>query len=191
MKKKMLVVSLSVTGLMLIAALLLAAGVGFTDSAVAQTKVAPREKVAPIKAVRAKAVLGKPDLAVWGNYKLMPKSEFPYSGPCLNCWKHAGIMNLPTMSAWIENKGPGASPACKAKLSWTSGKAPYGTKSMTVNIPALPKGERHLLTVNAPYSNGMPGHMFQIAKPITLELDSQKAVDEGNENNNILTYNYQ
>ena len=183
MRKKMLVVSLLGIGLMFVAGLYFSAGDSF-----AQRASAPKVKqVKPIKV----QPLAKPDLSAWDNYKLMPKAEFPYSSTCSNCWKHAGIMNLPTMSAWLENKGAVNAPACKAKLSWTSGKPPYGTESMTVNIPAIPKGGHHLLTINAPYSSGMPGHLFQTAKPITLELDSQKTVSEANENNNILTYTYQ
>lgn len=128
----------------------------------------------------------KPDLAQWkANLPLGPKSEFPFSSQCKNCWEQIGVMNLPTMSVWLTNKGLADAPATQARLSWHSGKAPFGHASKVVYVPAIKAGEKYLLTINIPQ-----GNFFQTAKPVTLQLDSRRQVDECNENNNTLTYHY-
>lgn len=128
----------------------------------------------------------KPDLAVWReNQSLHHKDEFPFEGNCKTCWEKVGIMNMPDMSVWIMNKGPVDAPSSKAKLTYKSGKPPYQQKAIQVDIPALPAGDQHLVTVDVPANC-----FFQIAEEITLELDSTKSIDECNEDNNLLTYTY-
>jgi CARDB len=143
-----------------------------------------------VKKVNKKMLkLTKADLGPWvehGNSKSSfgPKAEFPF-GPCLNCLEKVGVMTLPTMSMWIKNNGGTNAPASKAKVTWESGKAPFGNKSMTVDVPPIKAGDLYLLTVNMPQ-----GKYFQIAKPVKIEFDSTKKIDEENENDNVFKYTY-
>lgn len=128
----------------------------------------------------------KADLALWkDNMPLSPKDEFPFSTGCKACWEQIGIMNLPTMSVWVANKGQTNAPASKAKLVWQSGKAPYGEEQIVVNVPAIEAGNQTLLTVSVPQ-----GKFFQTNKPVKLILDSANQVDECSKDNNTLTYTY-
>jgi hypothetical protein len=169
-------------GLVLIAGLCLNTG-----ESLAQQATQKVQKVAPgLKVKQIPKICNKPDLAQWkDNLPLGPKSEFPFSGACKSCWEQVGVMNLPTMSVWITNKGPVNAAATKAKLSWKSGKVPFGEESMKVNVPAIEAGNNYLLTITVPQ-----GKFFQTAKPVKLEIDCDKQVDECNENNNILTFTY-
>ncbi len=166
--------------------LALALYLGTSDS-FAQTQTRQMEKVAPrVDVKKLPQICTKADLAQWkDNLPLGTKSEFPFSTQCQNCWQQLGVMNLPTMIVWITNKGATNAPASKAKMTWESGKAPFGEKSKVVNVPAIEAGKNYLLTIDMPQ-----GDFFQTAKPVKLELDSAKQIDECNENNNILTYNY-
>jgi len=128
----------------------------------------------------------KADLAQWkDNLPLGPQGEFPYEGPCKNCWEQLGAMRLPTMSVWIQNKGQADAPASKAQLAWRSAKPPYEVKTVRVDVPALAKGEEYLLRITPP-----SGSFFQIARQVQVTLDAAKQVAECNEGNNILTYKY-
>jgi len=128
----------------------------------------------------------KPDLSNWqDNLAFHPKEEFPFSSSCKSCYDKVGVMNLPVMSMWLSNKGAADAPASKAKMTWQDGKAPYQTRSIVVNVPAIPKGEKHLLRINVPANT-----FFQTAKPVKLELDSAKQIDECKEDNNSFTYTY-
>jgi hypothetical protein len=184
MKKNILVT------VMFLVAVALVLGLYFTGDSSAQVATQPINPAVRPDIKKIPKICMKADLGPWDNYKLMPKDEFPYSGSCKACWEQAGIMNLPTMSVWIMNTGKADAPACKAKLTFASGKPPYQNLSITANVPALKAGEKHLLTVTAPYNNGKPQYLYQTAKPITLELDSAKQVDECSESNNTFTYNY-
>lgn len=173
-------------GLVPFLVLALAVGVYFISSdSFAQQTVRKIDKVAPqIKQVPQ--LCNKPDLAQWqDNLPLGPKGEFPFEGPCKNCWTQVGVMRLPAMSVWLSNKGMVDAPASKAKLSWASGKPPYQALTVEADVPAIKKGEQYLLTVTPPADS-----FFQIAKQIELKIDSRNQIDECNENNNTLTFKY-
>jgi hypothetical protein len=171
-------------------ALLAAAGllVMAARSGVGQPAVIQKEKLNRPVVVAPGSLVAcfKPDLTQWqANLPLGASGEFAFEGQCKQCWTQIGVQKMVTMSMWIENKGMSNAPASKAKLSWTSGKPPYGPQSVTADIPALTKSEKKLLQISVP-----AGEFFQIAKPITLELDSLKQVDECREDNNIFAFNY-
>jgi hypothetical protein len=163
-----------------------------TNEVFAQVRTKRVERAAPgVKVDPAKAQLcQKADLKGWNNASIHPKGEFPFESQCKACWLQAGIMNLPDMQVWVINGGMTNAPASKAKLTFASGKPPFGNLSITADIPALAKGAKHLLVVDAPYSGGKPQYIFQIAKPVRLELDSTKKVDECSETNNVSNYTY-
>ena len=135
--------------------------------------------------IPTKAKIGKADLTAASARALHEKEEAAYWGQCVNCWRKVGALNLPTMSAKLKNAGGLNAPACKAKLAWQSAKPPYQKEFKIVNIPAIAKGETKLVTINVPQEK-----YFQLAKPITLTLDYNNSVAEGDENNNVLSYTF-
>lgn len=156
---------------------------GYSQST-AQVKV-PKKEIDP-KIKDIPKICMKAELAQWkDNLPFKPQGEFPFSNQCKNCFEKVGVMNLPNMSVWIANKGGSNAPASKAKLEWFSGKAPFQKKSITVNVPALPSQDKHLLVVDVPQNR-----YFQTAKPVKLTLDSTNKINECKENNNVLQYTY-
>jgi hypothetical protein len=166
-----------------VAALALAA---YFLAGTSQAQVKVKQGLKPPVVTKPVQLCQKPDLAQWqSNMPLMPKGEFPYESPCKACYLKLGAMNLPHMGTWIANQGKTDAPASKAKLTFKSAKAPYANQSIVANVPAIAAGGQYLLDVAVPQDT-----FFQISAPVTLELDSDHAIDECNENNNTLSYTY-
>ncbi len=176
MKRRMAVIGLCV-GLAVVLGLL----IGSVNKA--QGKSPARIEGPPKNKVRAK--ISKADLAGAGASALREKEESAFWGECIKCWKKVGAMSLPTMSAKLINKGGLNAPPCKGKLTWQSAKPPYGKASLTVDIPGIAGGETKFVTIRVPQ-----GKYFQIAKPVTFEVDYSNKVEESNDSNNTLSFTF-
>jgi hypothetical protein len=126
----------------------------------------------------------KPDLRVWQGIGHCGQ-EFAFSYQCSNELEKAGIhKSPPCWSLWAENAGKGASPACKAKLTFKSGLYPHGVLTFEADIPALAPG-RHFVQ----FAIGT-GYYILLSSAAEITLDSTNLVDECSETNNKATWNY-
>jgi len=146
-------------------------------------KVSPQTK---INAERfTPTICLKPDLRVWQGIGHCGQ-EFAFSYQCSNELEKAGIHKSPgCWSLWAENAGKGASPACKAKLTFKSGLYPHGVLTFEADIPALAPGGRHFVQ----FAIG-PGYYILLSSTAEMTLDSTNLVDECSETNNKATWNY-